>query len=255
MKHNSSNKHRRLRIFSLLISLLLILGAILFVTKLVRDKTQSSVSHTPTATPTPTLTPSGAVQPLFADTFLDNSKGWSVVHVSGYTRTLQNGVLTLSDTNHTVLVESIPTNTVFSDFALTMTFTLIQADRNDSVGLYIRGDSNLDHDYRVDIFGDNTYSISKETLNTNNDLDQTFLAQPTHTQLLNTLGQKNTLAITMQGTTMVMQINGKTLYSLTDTQYKRGQIALFVQNGPTSNGVTVNIHNLTIYPIANQALK
>ncbi len=251
MKHPNIQRARVLRL-SVFVALILIIGTVFFVLRLVGEKASSSKRPNHATTPTPTRIPSSTVEPLFEDTFVDNSRGWSVVRVPGYMRAIHDGALTLSDTSHTVLVESLPTTTVFSDFALTMTFTLIQADANDSVGLYIRGDSNLDHDYRIDIFGNNTYAISRETLNTNNDLDQMFLAQPTHTTLLNALGQKNTLTITMQGPAMVITLNGKMLHSLTDTKYKRGQIAFFVQNGSTSAGVTASFHEITIYSLARQ---
>jgi hypothetical protein len=126
---------------------------------------------------------------------------------------------------------------------------LTQADENDSVGLYLRGDSNLDHDYRIDVFGNNTYAISKEALDASSSLEQTYFVHPSHTPLLKPIGQKNVLAVSMQGPTMTVQVNGTTVHTLTDPDYTHGQIALFVSNGPTSQGVTAKFHNLVIYPL------
>ena len=206
------------------------------------------------STPTQLPTVTGTVQPLFSDEFVDNSKGWSVVNDAGYIRMLQDGSLTLSSTTHNVLVESIPTRTTFTDFSLTTTFTFVQGDENDSVGLYLRGDSNLDHDYRIDIFGNSTYAISKEALDENSMLEQMYLVRPSHTSFLKAKGQKNVLSVSMQGPTMVVQINGKTVQSLSETSYTHGQIALFVANGLTSSGMTAKFHNLFIYPLSEKPL-
>jgi len=205
---------------------------------------------TPNSIPSPTHTPTstGTPQPLFSDDFTDKSKGWSVGDNAGYTRNLHDNTLTLTDTNHKVLVESLPTSTIFDDFSVTVTFSLLQADEHDSVGLYLRGDSNLDHDYRVEIFGNNTYAISKESLDSSNDLEQMFLAHPLHTSALKPQGQQNTLTVMMKASTMVVLINGTVVHSVTDSDYKHGQIALFVENGPTSDGVTASFYNIVIYP-------
>jgi len=197
-----------------------------------------------------TLTPTP--QPLFSDNFADNSKGWYVSDVSGYTRTVSNNRLTLSATNHKILVESVPANQTFDDFTLTTTVTLLQADANDSVGLYMRGDSNLDHDYRIAISGNTMYSISKESLDANNEQVVSYLVPPTHSAALHPLGQANTLTVTMQGPALTLSINGTTVTSIIDTDYTHGQIALFVANGSTSDGVTAAFSSIEIDPLPDQ---
>src|ERR1017187_1796390 len=117
-----------------------------------------------TQTKTPISTERLITQPLFSDDFGDQSKGWAVGSTYGYARVISNNTLTLANENHTTLTESLPTDLTFSDFSLTVKFTLLQANADDSVGLYLRGDTNLDHDYRIDFYGDTTYSISKEYL-------------------------------------------------------------------------------------------
>ncbi len=229
--------------------LVIIVGGIFLTLRFTNKKAHTSSLQQKTSTPTQFPTAQGTMPPLFSEDFVDNSKGWSVANEAGYTRVLQDDALTLSDTTHTVLVESIPTRTTFTDFSLTTSFTLTQGDENDSVGLYLRGDSNLDHDYRIDIFGNNTYAISKEALDASNTLAQTYFVQPSYTSFLKPSGQKDVLAVSMQGPTMVVQINGKTVHSLIDTDYTHGQIALFVSNGETSSGVTAKFHNLIIYAL------
>jgi len=252
MERIKNKKRVRHVLFYSITLLVLILGGVFLTLRFANEKAHTSSPHQKTSTPTQLPTVQGTVQPLFSDNFVDNSKGWSVVNVSGYLRSLQDGTLTLSNTTHNVLVESIPTSMTFTNFSLTTTFTLAQGDENDSVGLYLRGDSNLDHDYRVDVFGNNTYTISKEALNESNTLEQTYLVRPSHTPLLKALGQKNTLTVIMQGSALVVQINGATVRSVTDTSYTHGQIALFVSNGQTSSGVAAKFHNLIIYPLPDK---
>jgi hypothetical protein len=201
---------------------------------------------------TPTVQSQLTPQALFSDNFVDNSNGWYTSDVAGYTRTLSNGQLTLSGTNHTTLVESLPTSNTFNDFSITVTFTLLKADNHDSAGLYLRGDSNLDHDYRVDIIGDNTYAISKESLDESHNLKTTALVSPTHTPSLRPVGQQNTLTVMMKGSTLAMMLNSTLVKSVTDTDYTHGQIALFVDQGSTSSAVTAAFSSIVIWPAPEQ---
>lgn len=234
--------------------LLLLVGSMVFLI-MAKKSTQntaqgrhlSTTATPPVLTGTPSLTP----QPLFYDAFLNNKKGWYTANVAGYTRTIEAGTLTLSDTNHTVLTESLPTNDTFDNVTVITTFVLEKADEHDSVGLYVRGDSNLDHDYRFEVFGNNTYAISKESLDTTNTLQVVSLVGPTHNSHLHPLGQENTLSVTTKGPTMVLTMNGQVMTSLHDNDYKRGQIALFVTNGATSDGVTASFKNITVYPVSD----
>jgi hypothetical protein len=213
----------------------------------------SSVSQTekkPSPTPTPT-TPL-IQQPLFFDNFVDASKGWSLGRVTGYTRLIENNTLTLADANHTILTESLPANTTFNDFAVTVSFTLLQASRDDSVGLYLRGDSNLDHDYRLDIYGNNTFEISKEFLDTSKVPQVKVLVNPSSASTLNAVGQQNTITLMMKGSILVLLINGTVTSTVIDTDYTSGQIALFVQNSGTSSGVEASFSSVVVYPAPDQ---
>src|SRR3989441_1848651 len=162
----NANNHKVVKVRLIgAIALLLIMVISSGIFFYVHGKSSSTVSPTVRkATPTPTPTVLSTPQPLFFDDFADKSKGWYLGSASGYTRVIDNNTLTLADTNHSILTESLPTNTTFGDFMVTVSFTLLQANQDDSMGLYLRGDSNLDYDYRIDIYGNNTYAISKEFL-------------------------------------------------------------------------------------------
>src|SRR6266487_3450811 len=191
----SENKYKVVRIRVIIASVCLLVmfisGAIFFFIHM-NSQTTSSTTATPTekkatATPTPTaITPTASLtpEPLFFDDFTGSDKGWSLGNGSGYTRTLNNSTLTLAATNHKLLTESLPTTTSFNDFMITVTFTLAQAGSSDSVGLYLRSDSYLDHDYRIDIYGNNSYAISKEYLDASKQPQAQFLVSRVSTPLL-----------------------------------------------------------------------
>ncbi len=243
--------------------LLVIISGILLIPNIKSENTSShrSSSHpsqtaTPDATisalsPTVSLTPT----PLFIDDFLKSSRGWALSEpndTSGYLRTMVGNQLVLSDINHEILIESLPTNTTFTDFSLTVTFTFLKGDQNDSVGLYLRGDSNLDHDYRIDIFGDNRFAINKELLNPDKTVQTAILVGPTTSPLLMPKNQANTLTVMMKGPFMVLAINGTIAASLVDADYSHGQIALFVNNGSTSDGVSASFSSVRVDPAPDQ---
>lgn len=201
-----------------------------------------------TTTPSPASTP----QPLFYDDFTSNTKGWYQSHSAGYTRLIVNDSLLLSDTNHDVLIESLPTDRTFGNYTLTVVFTVIKLDWNDSLGVYVRGDSNLDHDYRIDIYGNGNYSISKEYLDTQNQQQSMYLEEPQPESYLNPAGQQNVLTVTMNGPTMTMLLNGSTVTSIADADYTQGQIALFVQGSPSANQVSASFDSVTVTALPSQ---
>ena len=221
-----------------------------------QDPVSPMTTPSPTDPPSVTATATGEVTPtptpLFSEDFLDNDKGWYISNVAGYTRLLMVAGLELTDTNHKSLIESLPTTHSFDDFSLTTTLTMEQGDKNDSVGLYLRGDSNLDHDYRINIYGDNTYAISKEYLDTKNAPQSLYLVPPTHLSQLKAQGAPNKVMVTMQSSTLQLLVNGKDITTISDTDYTKGQVALFVTNGTTSPGVTAIFSTIEITALSDQ---
>jgi hypothetical protein len=212
--------------------------------------TSTATSTTPTLTGSPALTPTAT--PFFSDDFADNSKAWTVSQendASGYLRLLNNNQLTLRVTNHQPLIEVLPTNANYGDFILTTTFTFLEGDNHDSVGLYLRGNGRLDRDYRIDIFGDNMLSLTKEFLNSDDQPQTMTLQEPAISPLLKPVGEQNILTVMMKGPYILIMINGQTAASIVDSDYAQGQIALFAHNGETSNGVSVAFHQIEVKPI------
>src|SRR5947207_11028653 len=252
------NNHKVRLIGAVVFLLIMVIsGTIFFYVQGKSSKTSSNGNSavSPTArkaTPTPTPTAQSTPQPLFSDDFTDKSKGWYLGSASGYTRVIDNNTLTLADSNHTILTESLPTNTSFDDFMVSVTFTILQANQDDSIGLYLRGDSNLDHDYRIDIYGNNTYAISKEFLDASKSQQVVSLASRSAATALKPVGQPNTITAIMKGPELVLMINGTLVNSVTDTDYTSGQIALFVQNSETSSEVEASFSSVVVYPAPGQ---
>jgi hypothetical protein len=236
--------------------LVLLIGSSIFFSIHARTDGHSNVDGTATSIPTsePTITPSASAtpQPLFFDDFTGPNQGWYLDTIAGYTRVLQNDSLMLADGNHTVLTESLPTTITFSNFTLSVDFTLLQAGPGDSVGVYVRGDSNLDHDYRIDIYGNNTYSISKEYLDADKNPQTMFLVNPMIAPPLHGIGQENVLTVTMQGPEMNVRINGTEVNSVIDSAYTSGQIALFVQNSAASSEVVATFNSISVNALPEQ---
>src|SRR5258708_12661701 len=145
----------------------------------------------------------------------------------------------LTDTNPgTTVVESLPNNGIYNDFKLTVDFSIVKADKNDSAGINVRGDNNLDHDYRIDINGENTFDVAKEQLDAHNNLLVSILDGPRSNSALKPLGHQNALTVIMNGTRLVLLINGTEVSSIPDSDYSSAQIALFTRTGEGSNPIT-----------------
>jgi len=206
-------------------------------------------TNTITPTPTPTNIYMETPPPLavFYDTFINNALGWGLSNSAGYIRTLADHKLTLTNTNpNTTLVESLPTNAIYDNFMASVDLTIVKAGMNDSAGIYIRGDSNLDHDYRIEINGNNTFDIAKEYLDSQNNPQAVFLDGPRSSSALHAAGVQNTITVIMKGSQLVLYINNAEVSSITDSDYTTGQIALFAHTGLTSDGDTVSFSRVEV---------
>jgi len=243
-------------IAGLTILLLAILGGSIFAISRSKGSTATTTTPGKATVSNNAVTPTPPPQPLFTDNFADSSKGWGVGSGKGFSCAIEHNVLSFSEANHRVLDLAIPGSNnapaLYGDFSVTAMFTLLKADQNDSVGLYVRGAStggNFNQGYFVDIYGDNSYDIFKVFANANKD---TYLVNPTPSTLINPLGQQNKLTVDMKGPKMVVLINDKVLISVSDNDYMSGQIALFVENGKSSNGVQANFSSVLVNPVPNQ---
>lgn len=214
---------------------------------------KSIFSTTPASSPTGTpieITP--PAQSTFYDTFVDNRHGWSLSGTSGDVRMLTNARLILANTNtDSILIESVPTSTTLDDYVMSVDFTLNLGDAHDSTGLYLRGDSHLDHDYRIDINGNKTIDIVKEWLDNTQTPQSTFLMTPQVTHWLNPAGSSNTLTVFMIDQTITVLLNNIAITTVTDPSYVSGQVALFVRHGSSSKGAMYSFSRVEIDRLAS----
>jgi hypothetical protein len=238
----------------------IVLGASLFWLWKTRNGNPGTSVHigaTATTTASPTWISTEITPPaeaLFYDAFINNSHGWSLASNDGYFRILVNNTLILADTNpNTPLIESVPTSTNLDDYVISADFTINQGDVHDGLGIYLRGDSTLDHDYRVDINGNNTIDVAKEWLDTKSTsaAQSTMLIPPETAYDLHPPGQQNTLTVIMLGHTLTIEINNAVLKTVSDSSYTNGQIALFARHGSSSRGVTVSFSRVEIDRLAS----
>ena len=238
-------------LIAIIISVFLVLsfGGFFFIQISKENGPQSTTrTEAPTPIPTPTIymeTP--PPQAVFYDTFINNGLGWSTLSTAGYYRSVKPGELILTNTNPGMtLIESLPTNSIYDNFTVSIDLTILKAGGNDSAGIYIRGDSNLDHDYRIDLNGDGTIDIAKEYLDSSNKLHSIVLDGPFNGSALNHPGVKNTITVVMNGSQLQLFHNQVNVSTVNDSDYTIGQVALFAHAGENSSGVSVSFTRVEI---------
>jgi len=246
-----AKKMQHVMLMTLIVILLLVsISGFFFVIRTLGYGSQlASNTETPTPTPTPTSiyleTP--PAQSVFYDTFKNNALGWSVASTAGYYRTVKPGELKLANTNvGTTLIESLPTNSIYDNFTVIVDLTILKADLDDSFGIYVRGDTNLEHDYRVDLNGNGTFDIAKEYLDSRNTPQSVILIGPKSEPTLNPQGALNTITLTMDGPQLQLSINNVMAAVVTDGDYMSGQVALFVRLGGNSKYVAASFSKVEI---------
>ena len=237
-------------LIAIIICVFLVLGfSGFFLIQISKGKGPQSTTSTETPTPTPTSiymeTP--PPQSVFYDTFINNAQGWSTLSTNGYYRSVTPGELILTNTNPgTTLIESLPTNTIYDNFVVSIDLTILKAVGNDSAGIYIRGDSNLDHDYRIDLNGNGSFDIAKEYLDSSNKLQTIFIDGPHNGSALNPPGAQNTITVIANGSQLQLLLNNVKVSTVNDSDYATGQVALFARAGVDSSGVTVSCSKVEV---------
>lgn len=208
-----------------------------------------------TATSIPLWTPTEVTPPAtstFYETFVNNQHGWSLSGTGGDFRVLTDHRLILASTNpDTTLIESVPTSTVLDNYVVSVDFTLNLGDTHDGTGLYVRGDSHLDHDYRIDINGNQTVDVAKEWLDSAQTPQSTLLSPPRPTHLLNPPGQINTLTVFLINQTITVQLNNVAITTIFDPSYSNGQVALFVHHAQSPRGAVYSFSRVEIDRLAS----
>jgi hypothetical protein len=246
-------RNTRTLFISLIVMLLLVSASSFFI--IVRSKgsklTATIETSTTTSSPTPMYLETPPVLAEFYDTFKNNALGWSVSSAGGYYRTVEPGELALMNTNvNTTMIESLPTNSTFDNGTIILDFSILKANVDDSAGVYVRGDTNLDHDYRIDLNGNGTFDIAKEYLDSRNNPQSVILIGPKSDSALKPQGVPNTIVLTMNGSGLQLIINNERVGVTMDSDYVKGQVALFVRLGKSSQKVAVSFSRVEIDKIS-----
>ena len=193
----------------------------------------------------PVLSPTATA--LFSDNFSDNSQNWDVGVEPKEGSTINNGTLTLMASNNQSFREPLPSNVTYDDASIATTITLLRGDQNDSVGLYFRANESTGQGYSIDIYGNDTFAISKVTVDAAQKTHSTYLAEPQYSSALHTKGQKNDVRVIMKGVNIVLVINDTVVKSVRDGEFTSGEIMLFVENGNSSTGVVASFDAVAVY--------
>ncbi len=249
-KHQPERVTRYIFIALIAILFLLSMSGFFFVLRNKGISSQLSTNvETTTPSPTPTLvyleTPPALSE--FYDTFKNNALGWSVSSTAGYFRIMNPGELTLMDTNRgTTVVESLPTNAVFDNCTVSVDFTMLKVGWDDSIGIYVRGDTSLEHDYRIDLNGNGTFDVAKEYLDSRNNPQTVMLVGPENDSSLNPQGDLNTITLTLNGSQLQIFMNNVMIGLVNDSDYTAGQVALFAHLGEHSPEIAVSFSRVEI---------
>src|SRR5215469_5944988 len=173
------NSSRGARILLLILSVFLLISSIIIIisrNQVVHPASESNISMTPSATPKYLDTPPAEAE--FYDTFKNNAQSWNVSSSSGYVRMItQDGLILTNTHRNSTLIESLPTNSLFANCTVIVDLAMLEVGSNDSIGIFFRGDTNLEHDYRLDLFGDGNFDVVKESLDSKNNPQNAVLAE------------------------------------------------------------------------------
>lgn len=238
----------------------LIIGIVLLVIVLVGGAFAgffflNSHNHNSTATiatPTVIITPSAT--PSFRDFFTNNNAGWDLTSNPGkFSVKVGGGSMVLEDDDNKLLWEILPGKS-FTDFRLDVNAVLSKGDPNNGYGVFIRGASSQGSDlgtyYRFEFYGDGSYAIFKGSLDTNGNSQSSKVQGYTANDAIAKAGKVNHITIIAKGPSMTLMVNGQTLHTYTDDNYKSGSVALFVSNLPSlPPGAQATFTNLAIFPV------
>lgn len=231
------------------ILLILICGSIAGYVVLTLPRTGKHTTSVPSGYPIP----KGA--PLFAETFMDNSQQWDMQSMQGrYQVSIDKKNLILEDDDNKLFPIMLPGAKKFANFKFIINAMFSKGDRENGYGLCIRGTTDasgyLTAYYRIELYGNSAYAISKVATDANGNTTSTTLVETTAHAAIKPMGQSNQIAVIANGPKITLIVNGQTVQTFSDTSYASGAIALFVSNLPgTHPGAQAMFSHLAIYPV------
>ncbi len=219
---------------------------------LFKNPGQNTVAVTPTVS---IVTPS--VKPLFSDNFQNNANKWNLSSSPGqYSVTVGENQMVLEDDHNKLLWEIVPGQT-FADFRLDVDAKLTRGDKTNGYGVYIRGIASQGIDiglyYRFELYGDGAFALYKGVLDANGNPLDTSLTNNDYISnaAIQNEGTTNHITIIASGSNMEFKVNNVLVYTLNDSTYKGGEVALFVSNLPKNPPIAQAIFShLAIFPVS-----
>jgi hypothetical protein len=201
---------------------------------------------------TPTIVSTPSVIPLFSDSFTNNHLGWDLTSNTGkFSVKVGGGSMILEDDQNKLLWEVLPGKS-FTDFRLDVSATLTKGDPSNGYGVLIRASNQgnvLGSYYRFELYGDGTYAIFKGYLDASGNSQSTKVQGYMAHAAIAKAGNANHISIIAKGSAMTLMVNGQTVYTYKDSNYKSGSIALFVSNLPgLTPGAQATFTNLAVFP-------
>jgi hypothetical protein len=231
-----------------LLLILLVGGAFagyLYVKK--HNQNSNATNATPSVVSTPTVTP------LFSDPFVNNNTGWDLSSLPGkFSVKVGGGSMVLEDDDNKLLPEILPGKSL-TDFRLDVNAILTKGDPSNGYGVMIREASiqggDLGTYYRFELYGDGSYAIFKGSLDATGQSKSNTVQTYTVNGAIAKAGNVNHITIIAKGPTMTLVVNGQTVYTYTDNNYKSGSIALFISNLPgLTSGAQATFTKLAVFP-------
>ena len=121
------------------------------------------------------------------------------------------------------------TSNTYSNF----TFEVhVQITRGDCGGIIFRADTNTGKLYLFEVCANGSYNLYNYK---DSNGDSSLLANTSSPAIKSGLNQTNVLAVTAQGTTLTLYVNGQKITSITNNAYSQGQVGMVADsfNNPT----------------------
>lgn len=186
--------------------------------------------------------PSPALTPLpYADDFSDPASGWKTVNDQTLRIRYQDGALHFTIDDLDQIVWSIAGQR-FENFTLDVDATQIGGPGDNSYGVLIRyvDEKNF---YRLDISGDGYFAINKYQAGR-----WIKLQDWTEATAIRREAATNHLQVIAKGNRFTLAVNGESVTTFSDDEFKQGDIGLTAGTLFDNAGVHIAFDNLTVSP-------
>jgi hypothetical protein len=205
----------------------------------------AGLAHAQTARPAAQVAPAGAVTEvlsatlssagqgkiLFQDDFSDPASGWVATKTGYGLFEYAGGAYHIHLTDNHFTTFSLLPDQDYSDVSMEVDVTQTAGPEDAVFGLVCRANGGISDSYRFLFVGNGSYAILKSKGKLS-DLG-TFLKQ---TQAILPGNATNHIRVDCIGSTLALYANGQKLYETQDSDFKSGQIGLYVADGPSGKG-------------------